>query len=39
MYKGTTWKFKTLDGTDVSAGEEVLVERFKNNVAHIKKIA
>jgi len=38
MYKGTTWKFKTLDGSEVFAGEEVLVEHLKNNVAHIKKL-
>lgn len=38
MYKGTTWTFKNLDETEVEVGDEVRVERLKNNVAYIKKL-
>ncbi|MEA3404245.1 MAG: NfeD family protein [Pseudomonadota bacterium] len=37
MYKGTTWTFKNLESSELSAGEEVIVESLKNNVAYVKK--
>ena len=38
-YKGTTWGFKKNAEFDVKAGDEVVVEQLKNNVAWIRKPA
>lgn len=37
MYKGTSWSFKNLDGFELSEGDEVMVEKLKNNMAYVKK--
>lgn len=37
-YKGTTWGFKKKGDFEVKAGDEVLVEELKNNVAFIQKL-
>lgn len=36
-YKGTTWGFKKNADFELKAGDEVLVEALKNNVAFIQK--
>ena len=35
QYKGTTWLFKNTGKGDVFAGDDVMVESLKNNVAYI----
>lgn len=37
-YKGTTWGFKKKGDFKIKAGDEVLVEELKNNVAFIQKL-
>jgi membrane protein implicated in regulation of membrane protease activity len=37
-YKGTTWGFKQNGEFTVKAGDEVVVEKLKNNVAYIQKL-
>ncbi len=37
-YKGTTWGFKKDADFEIKAGDEVLVEALKNNVAFIQKM-
>ncbi len=37
MYKGTTWTVKNLQDTELQAGDDVVVESLKNNVAYVKK--
>ncbi len=36
-YKGTTWVFENRGESDIAEGDEVMVERLKNNVAYIQK--
>ncbi|MBN2865894.1 MAG: NfeD family protein [Thiotrichales bacterium] len=38
MYKGTTWTFRSTDEQTLAEGDEVLVEKLKNNVAYVKKV-
>ncbi|MDA3807709.1 MAG: hypothetical protein PF440_07335 [Thiomicrorhabdus sp.] len=37
-YKGTTWGLKKAADFEIKAGDEVLVEALKNNVAYIQKL-
>ncbi len=37
-YKGTTWGLKKDADFEIKAGDEVLVEELKNNVAYIQKL-
>ncbi len=37
-YKGTTWGFKKDADFEIKAGDEVLIEELKNNVAFIQKL-
>ena len=38
MYKGTTWTFRSTDAQTLQEGDDVLVEKLKNNVAYVKKV-